>query len=110
MLRTHPSPSPRPLPGPGRAAMQAAGDVPSPLLLELRPQAWGAGLELRHAERGTEAPTTVSAIKEDRTAAESSRSRAVSDVCLVTLCFEVRPNRVISLHTGRHTMNTETQT
>lgn len=36
---------------PGRAAMQAAGDVPSPLLLELRPQAWGAGLELRHARK-----------------------------------------------------------
>lgn len=51
VLRTHPSPSPRPLPGPGRAAMQAAGDVPSPLLLELRPQAWGAGLELRHARK-----------------------------------------------------------
>lgn len=59
--------------------------------------------------RGKEARTTVSAIK-DHTAAESSRSRAVSDVCLVTLCFEVRQNRVISVRTAGHTVNTETQT
>lgn len=103
LLRTRPAPAPRLLPRPGRALLPAASEVTSPLLPELRPRVWG----VRERPGGTH---HRSAIKEDRAAAASSRSRAAGDVRLVTLCLEARPDRAVGLRRGRHTANTETQT